>query len=310
MKFNIKPMAYKTLLFCVSCSLSSLAISAPTPVATYNFNNSLAANEANTPALTAIDPLSENKFVSDTVFGETRQVYEFNGNILSVENAGLSFPSIGFLNNDDAFSIEIIFQFKENQSSWENIFGLSNRQNDRAFYVQPNDSLQVWPDDSGADSFIFGEYHHVTLTNDGAGHVTVYIDGVFQFDSTTETVNFSSYADVNPERLIHFFADNVVGGGQNEFSDGRVALIRIYDLELNAQDASDISTDPFEGVAGSCAIPENNDCVATYNVDGTLNIPCVSVPDGSGGTVMFQVDMKLIPFSTPFSFELTGAQQK
>lgn len=50
-------------------------------------------------------------------------------------------------------------------------------------------------------------------------------------------------------------------------------------------------------------------CVATYKSNGLLHIPCVSVPDGLGSTIMFKADMKLIPLSTPFSFELTDAQQ-
>lgn len=301
---------YKTTLFFILVGISHAALSAPAPVASYQFNNNLNAVETGVPALTAIDPLNQSQFITDTVFGESRPVYEFKGNIKSIENAGLSFPSLNLLNKDDAFSIEMIFQFTENQSTWENILGLSNRQNDRAFYVQPNNSLQVWPDDSGIDSFIFGEYHHVTLTNDGNGHITVYIDGAFQFDSSTETVNFSKYTDVNPERLIHFFADNIVGGGQDEFSNGKVALIRIYDSELNAEDALEIKNNPFTELAASCESPENNSCVATYNQDGTLHIPCVSVPDGLGGTIMYQANMSLVPLSSPLTFVLTESNPK
>ncbi len=301
---------YQTSLLCLVVSLPNIVFSAPNPVASYYFNDSLNAIESSAPALTAIDPLSTNRFVSDVVFGETRQVYEFKGNVKSIENSGLSFASLNTLNNDDKFSIEMIFQFTENQSTWENIFGMSNRQNDRAFYVQPNGSLQVWPDESGVDSFVFGEYHHVTLTNNGSGKITVYIDGAFQFDSTTETVNFSKYSDVNPERMIHFFVDNIVGGGQNEFSNGKVALIRIYDEELNAQDAEEIKNNPFSELASSCSVPEENNCIATYNNDGTLNIPCVLVPDAFGGTVMYKANMSLIPNSNPFAFQLLNANIK
>ena len=54
----------------------------------------------------------------------------------------------------------------------------------------------------------------------------------------------------------------------------------------------------------------NNNCFATYNTEGLLNIPCVSVPDAFGGTIMYQADMELIPFSSPFTFKLIEAQQK
>jgi len=53
-----------------------------------------------------------------------------------------------------------------------------------------------------------------------------------------------------------------------------------------------------------------NDCVTSYQIDGTLSIPCVTVPDASGDTVMYEADMKLIPSSNPLAFELTGAQPK
>jgi hypothetical protein len=308
MTYRLTTVIFQVITLCFGISLSSATISAPLPVATYNFENSLTANETGSPALIAIDPLSQNGFLSDSVFGETRQVYRFDGNTTSSENAGLYISTLNVFDNNDAYSVEMIFQFEENQSTWENIFGVSNRQSDRAFYVQPNNSLQVWPDESGSEVFTFGNYHHVTLTNDGTGHVTVYLDGVFQFDSQTVSVDFSDYSEVNPERIIHFFADNVAAGGQNEFSDGRIALIRLYDIELSSQDVRELGDNPF--ISGNPSGEDSNDCVATYNPEGFLNIPCVTVPDAFGGVIMYQADMKLIPLSNPFSFELTGAQQK
>ena len=237
----------KRILVGFGFCLSSTAIAVTIPVATYNFDGSLAADEAGVSDLTAIDPLSQSSFLTDTVFGETRQVYRFDGNVTSSENAGLYLSTLGVFGNDDAYSVEMVFQFEANQSTWENIFGISNRQSDNALYVQPNNTLQVWPTGGGPNEFTFGEYHHVTLTNDGAGQVTAYLDGIFQFDLTTASMNFSAYSVANPNRLIHFFADNVVAGGQNEFSDGRVALIRLYDLELTPQDVGDLGSDPFDG---------------------------------------------------------------
>lgn len=48
-------------------------------------------------------------------------------------------------------------------------------------------------------------------------------------------------------------------------------------------------------------------CVATYK-NGELHIPYVSVSDIFGGTLYYEADMKLIPFSNPSAFELTGAK--
>lgn len=74
---------------------------------------------------------------------------------------------------------------------------------------------------------------------------------------------------------------------------------------------------PFGGfglrapLPSSCDIPiDENECVATYNFDGTLNIPCVSVPDALGGSIIYEADMVLVPLSSPLTFELTNAQIK
>ena len=227
-------------------------LASPTPVATWNFNNTLAADEPGVSALTAIDPLAANGFITDTVFGTTRQVYRFDGNSTPTQQAGLSINTTGLLNSDNAYSVDMIFQFEADQSSWENIFGVSNRNSDNAFYVQPNNPLQVWPTGGGPSLFTFGQYHRVSLTNDGAGHVTAYLDGVFQFDLTTTSMDFSDYSVANPNRLIHFFADNLAGGGLGEFADGRVAMIRLFDGELTDQEVDQLPTTP----PGSVPEPE------------------------------------------------------
>lgn len=51
------------------------------------------------------------------------------------------------------------------------------------------------------------------------------------------------------------------------------------------------------------------DCVASYDANGLLNIPCVTVPNGSGGTTVYQAKMNLIS-SNPFSFKLIEAQPR
>lgn len=53
----------------------------------------------------------------------------------------------------------------------------------------------------------------------------------------------------------------------------------------------------------------DNDCIASYTINGALTLPCVSVPDGLGGTTMYKADLNLIPLSNPFSFKLLEALQ-
>lgn len=242
----------RTVLSMLSLSAFGLASAAfaaePLPVATWRFDQTLAADQAGVPALGVIDPLGLSGFVQDTVFGETRWVWRFDGNSTPNEQAGLLVSSSGLLNGDDAYSIDIVFKFEPNSSSWENIYGVSNRQSDNALYIDPDSRLEVWPSGDGPTRFTVGDYHRVTLTNRGNSTVSAYMDGIFQFDLTTTSLNFSAYASANPQRLIHFFADNVAGGGQGEFADGAVASIRLYDVELSA--------DQVGGLPPLPAVPE------------------------------------------------------
>lgn len=217
-----------------------LAWATPVPVATYNFNGTLSADESGVPDLTPLDPLGSNQFQTENVFGTNRTVYRFDGNNTPVnEQAGLVLPAGSLLDGDDAYSVEVIFRFDVNSSTWENIFGVSNRKSDNAFYVAPSGGLQVWPVTAGPDPVTQNEWHHVTLTNDGT-NVIGYLDGVFQFNLASTSMNFSRYTAENPDRLIHFFADNVVGGGQGEFADGAVSLIRLYDIALTGEQVANL----------------------------------------------------------------------
>lgn len=221
------------------------ANAAPIPVATWGFNDTFAADEFGAPALTPIDPLGLNSFMTDTVFGVSQRVYRYDGNpapASPTQQAGLSVNTTGLLDGDNSYSVEMVFQIEASQSSWKEIFGVSNRTSDNSFYVEPGNKLQIYPIGDGPTTWTFGEYHRVTLTNDGAGHVTSYLDGIFQFDLITSVMDFSTYAVANPDRLIHFFADNLISGGQGEFSDGRVAMIRLYDFELSGDQVGQLES--------------------------------------------------------------------
>ena len=42
--------------------------------------------------------------------------------------------------------------------------------------------------------------------------------------------------NLQANKNINFFLDNVVGGGQQEYSSGSVAFIRVYDTALSSAD--------------------------------------------------------------------------
>ncbi|MCP5245515.1 MAG: LamG domain-containing protein [Burkholderiales bacterium] len=266
----------------------------PTPVATYTFDNSFSAQEADVVAITPIDPLSENSFMTDMVFGEERVVYRFDGNRSFDEQAGLLLFSRSALGNSSAYSVELVFQFEADESDpdrYKVIFGVSNRQDDYAFYVDPENRLEVFPDLTATDTFSYDTYHHVVLTQNNDDVVSVYLNGVLQVQGTSTSMNFSTFPN-NPERLIHFFVDN-----GSEFSDGRVALIRLYDTELTLADVQEISSNPFER------------CTATFSANGTLLVPCVRITNEFGVVSMYEAELKLVSSGGSPSFRLISAQQ-
>ncbi len=272
--------------------LANSVFAAPKPVATYQFDNSFSALEQNIVAITPIDPLSENSFMTDVVFGEERTVYRFDNNLPFDEQAGLLLFSRSGLGNSDVYSVELVFQFEASESSsYKNIFGVSNRQNDNAFYINPDNNLEVYPDLSGDEVFTFDTYHHVVLTYNGSERVSVYLDGVLQSQGNSTSMNFAAYSG-NPERLIHFFVDN-----GSEVSDGRVALIRLYDTELSMAEVQEISSNPFDR------------CTATFSPEGALFIPCIRITDEFGVVSMFEAEFQLTTANNSPSFRLVAAQQ-
>ena len=105
-----------------------------------------------------------------------------------------------------------------------------NRQSDNGFYVSPSNVLQVYPEVSGTTTFITPGFHNVLLTNfvvGGVREVKAYLDGRLEAESATDQLNLDN--PNNPGHLLHFFVDNLVSNAQQEYADGRIAYLRLYD---------------------------------------------------------------------------------
>lgn len=79
---------------------------------------------------------------------------------------------------------------------------------------------------AGGSPFSNDEFHDVFLVVN-QGLVPFYLDGSAQASIATSSMD----ANLN---LFGFFLDNLVGGGQGEYSSGSVALINLYNVALNA----------------------------------------------------------------------------
>ncbi len=210
---------------------SALAAGAATVVATYNFDSTLAALESGAPSLVAIDPLGLNGFESAVVFGNTQQVYHWVGDGSDpLTQAGLKLDTTGLLTYNN-YSIELVFEFLELPKfggGWRRIVDTQNRQSDNGFYVSPDNVLQVYPVVDGTTEFTPG-FHSVVLSNyvvDGVREVKAYLDGALELTSDTDQLNLDNAS--NPDHLLNFFVDNF-GFAPNEYADGRIAYMRLYD---------------------------------------------------------------------------------
>lgn len=208
--------------------------------ATFNFNNTLAADETGVPALVSVDPLGQNGFEMATVFGVNRPVFKWDGNASPVnQQAGLTLDTTGIITDPTAYSLELVFEFTQDNGSWRRIFDTTGRKADTGFYVEPGDRLQVYNDVTGTTNFVTNEFHYIVMTV-GSNSVKAYFDGQLELNSPTDKLNIQ-------DPVVSFFIDNNLGGpAETEFADGRVALIRLQDGVLSDSEIIDRAQDPFE----------------------------------------------------------------
>ena len=222
-----------TLLSALAFVAGTSVSHAATLVATYNFNDSLLAEEASAPALLSVDPLMANIFETALVNGSSQRVFHWHGDGMDpANNAGLTLDATGLVAYDN-YSLELTFEFLEAAQfggGWRRIVDTQNRQSDNGFYVEPGNALQVYPVVTGSTIFTTPGFHSVVLSNfvvSGTREVKAYLDGNLELTSDTDELNLDNVD--NPGHLLHFFLDNLAGPAQQEFADGRIALLKVYD---------------------------------------------------------------------------------
>jgi Concanavalin A-like lectin/glucanases superfamily len=211
-------------------------------LATYRFNNTLAADEPGRPALVAVDPLGLSSFDTIGVLGQTRRIYRFNGNRLpATQQAGLVLATTG-LTSPTSYSVEMAFGFNDS-SRYLRVLDVQNRTSDNGFYVNPDNHLELFANDEtlavGTTPFTTGFYHVVLVVD--AGTVKAYLNGTLEFTVATTAMNLDNLN--NPQRLINFFLDNTSGGVDDEYSDGSVALIRLHNGALTDGEVAQLFAD-------------------------------------------------------------------
>lgn len=209
---------------CLLVALPAKPVGAAELKAEYRFNNNLTSSVPGAPALVPVDPLGQNAFNSDTVNGSAQTVYTWGGNATPVtQQAGFTLDTTGLVATN-SYSVQMIFKLTQREAAWRRLVDVENRQSDDGFYVDPGNHLAVFPIISSVTPFTNNVYVDVLLTVDG-GVVTAYLNGQQQFSGTSALMNINLN---NQGNTLGFFIDNVIAGGQGEFSNGSIALLRLY----------------------------------------------------------------------------------
>jgi hypothetical protein len=286
------------VLSCAVVLACATGAAAATVRATYLFGDTLAAQEASAPALEAVDPRGLNAFESATVYGQARRVYRWDGNgTPATEQAGLSLATSGLIPPDD-YSVELVFAFLDAPDWWRRILDVRDRTSDDGVYVDPDRHLYFYSDavgeGGGTTPWTNGVFHHVVLTVASTPAVTGYLDGVREFTVPTAGMRIE-----NPGGLLHFFLDNVTSGPTDDFSDGRVALIRVYDGVLTDSQVGQLAQDPFQP---PLALQLN---ATTFRAGDPLVLAATLTPGGLAGPVDAYVLLEP-PDGTLLSLTLAG----
>ncbi len=230
----------------VSCFGAAIAPNAyGSLVATYTFDNTLAAQEAGVTALTAVDPTGTSGYQTETVFGNSRVTYNFNGTASpSAMEGGLDLSTTGLIT--DTYSVEMVLSLTSD-IGWRRLLDALDRQSDNGLYIDPNNNLADFPNPGGSGSpFTSNSFFDVFVTVSPTDIVTGYLNGVQQF--SVPSTNF-----VIATSTLGFFLDNTVSGGTGEWSSGNVALIKIFNSVLTPDQVAAESGNPFPAPVGTVA---------------------------------------------------------
>lgn len=201
---------------------SATSANAATLVASYSFNNNLDSSVGGAQTLTVTDPQMAASFSSDTVNGNPQIAYNFGGaNSPPSDQGGLTWGNGLISSSGVGYSIALTFKFNEGSNLWRRIVDVQARQSDNGLYIDPSNVLDIYPVTNGGPLFTTGAYHNVLLTV-GGGVAKGYLDGVQSFSTMTNVMDLASGDSIN------LFLDNVIGGGQGEWSSGSIASANFY----------------------------------------------------------------------------------
>lgn len=198
---------------------------AQTPVATYQFNNTLAADQGGVTALTAVNPAGTNGFVSANPFGVARTVYRFAGDQANSASSaglegGLQLNTTGLISSN-SYSVEMVVSL-DRVDGYRRLVETQNRASDNGFYVHDGGLHEFPQTPSVLTGFAANTYYDVVLTVN-SNTVSAYLNATPYFTVTSSDSNIAT-------NFMNLFLDN----SNNEYSNGNIALLRLYNTPLTS----------------------------------------------------------------------------
>ncbi len=216
-------------------------------VSSYLFQNTLNPQRAGSAPLTASNPSGNNRFVTDTVFGQARTVYDVTG-IANPRSAqgGLTYQAKDKVVRD-SYSMEFVFAMGAGSTGWRRIYGCVNFTRGEGLYLDPSGFLTYHSgvSSSANDKLVAGTYYHVIMVKK-PGEVFLYLNGVLVASRQDGTTLGVMDAPSNPEQLVQLFLDDDVF----EWAPARIALFRAYTGPLSAAEVKEIYAAPFTSTVG------------------------------------------------------------
>jgi PEP-CTERM motif len=234
-------------------AIGSSAHASATLVASYGFDNTLGSSVGG-PALSAVDPTAGASYVTDTVNGVSRTVYQTAGSTTPSMQGGLNFDGTGLISNATGYSVELTFEFLDRNGSWRRILDSLDRTSDDGFYADTSNNLDVYPIAGSTAGFVADAYRNVVITvdpNATTDNVHAYIDQGSNLVATTDVMDLTEGSLTDPNDLLGLFLDNTQGGGQGEWSAVRVATVNVFSGVLTEDQA-----EAFDGQTFSAGVPE------------------------------------------------------
>lgn len=133
------------------------------------------------------------------------------------------------------------------------------------------------------------------------GKLEAYINEAFIPESSLHNDRSATITLANPAQVY----DKLVVAGIKD-SD------RLFEVRIGCQQASSCSASASDGTTTPPTTEpiSSNECLARYSIDGSLHIPCVSVPDAFGGTTLYSVELQQQPASFTFDLDLNSIQPR